>query len=344
MSDKATAPQFPKAHQDKMDAHAKAFNPSSLGTDARWRFDNMDAAEGYFTARQLEYMRPGIIEVKYPELKGAQLIPVNVGGNNGDATYTATVMDRVGQAQVASDMRGDIPRVDVKTTQVTTKYFSILLSYGYSVQEARAAMAANMPLLPSKAMACRLGVETTFDDILFMGNTVTASLGLLTQSSAGSYTTLAGAAGTKTMETKTPDEMLLTLTGSSSKIVTDSMGAFIPNQMVLPYTTWEFCNNKRVGDGTSMNVLPYFIANNPHVKNVDFSQKGESANATKGGWTGKRGVVYKKDPASLEAPVSQPFEQFAPQQDGLDIVTICHLRSAGVILLQPPSMLYFDQI
>src|SRR4029077_19656646 len=74
-----------------------------------------DAAESFFVARQLEFMRPGIYAVQYPALKAQRLIPFNTGIDTGAAQYTATIVDQVGKVQVSADESDDVPMVDLST-------------------------------------------------------------------------------------------------------------------------------------------------------------------------------------------------------------------------------------
>ncbi len=338
MAEQQVTPVFPKAYADKMMQAVLEFNPRDLPPELKY---HKDAAELAFTARQLEFMRPGIIETAYPMMKGKLFVPVNTNANPGHATYTTTIMNHVGQAARGADLKnGDMPRVDVSTTQVTVAFTSYYLSYGYSIEEARAAIVAQLPLPVLKAMACRMELERQLDTTIMLGDSVVGSKGFLTQSSAASYTVVNGGGGAKNFELKTSDEINFTLTSATSKVVTDSKGTLAPDTMVLPYSSYEFIAGKRVGDGTSDTVLSYFLKTNPHITSIDSSHLAESNS----GWTGKRGTVYKKDPTCLEAVVSQPFEQYQPQLDGLETVTICHLKTAGTVLLQPLTMEYFDQI
>lgn len=343
-----TIAMFPKARFDAMLAEARGFDMTKLPaekSDFVKRFDaavqgKMDAAESAYIARQLEFMRAGVMEVQYPELKGARLMPINTSVDPGAASYTYQVSDTIGTALVTSDLATEPPRADVKGSESNQVIRSVIIAYGYSIQEARAAMFAKTPLVPRRAMAARDIMERTIDNIWFLGNDVMGLKGLLNQSSTTTYTVPNGAAGSKTFESKTPDEVVADLNGATNKVVTDSKEVFQPDTMLLPLTSFTYISTKRMGDGDSSTILQHFLKNSPYIKTVEATHKLES-NA---GWTGKRGMVYRKDPMYIEGLLPQPFEQLPPQATAYELVTPCHARCGGVVVYQPKAICYFDQI
>jgi hypothetical protein len=324
---------FPKARLDAMSTDAKAFNP--------YKFDTMDAAESAFIARQLEQIRPGLIEVAYPALKGEQLVPMNFGFDPGAESYTIRIMNKVGEVKVVRDLTtAEIPNVEMSVTEKSVQFFSLATGYMYSLQEARAAIMARMPLNARKAMIAREMMARKMDDIALTGNTELGLLGLFTQTGTTTYATPNGSGGDTEFSTKSADEILIDLNGATHKIVLDTLEAHVPDTMVLPLSIRDVIATRRVGDGTDRSVLQYFLANSLYVTTVEQSTKLESNT----GWTGKRGLVYKKDPTILEMLISQPFEQMAPQVQGFTTQTLCHGRTAGVVTYFPKALAYFDQL
>jgi hypothetical protein len=345
-----TIATFPKARFDAMLEAARGFDPSKVATvektDFQRRFDaavqgKMDAAESAYIARQLEFMRQGVLEVQYPELKGSRLVPVDTAIDPGAASYTYQVSDHVGKALVTSDLATEPPRADVKGSESNQVIRSIIIAYGYSIQEARAAMFAKTPLIPRKAMAARDIMERTIDDIWFLGDLVMGLKGLLNQSSTTTYTIPAGAGGTKAWDSgKTPDEIIADMNAAVNKVVSDSKEVFQPDTMLLPLSTYTYISTRRMGDGDSSTILQHFLKNSPYVKTVEATHKLESNS----GWTGKRGMCYRKDPNFIAGLLPQPFEQLPPQATAYELITPCHARCGGVVVYQPKAICYFDEI
>lgn len=299
-----------------------------------------DAGESVFFARQLEHIRPGVMEIQYPELKGATLVPTDTSIDPGAASLTVQFFDRVGSAKVVADMETEIPRADVSASEGNQIIRSVVASYAYSIQEARAAMFARTPLLSRRAMAARDAIERKLDDVVFIGDTVMGLKGLLNQTGTTTYTITNGAAGDTDWETKTPDEIILDMTSAVNKIVTDSLGMEEPDTMLLPLTSYTYIASKRMGDGDATTILDHFKRCCPMIKTVTSTYKLESNT----GWTGKRMVVYRKDPNKLAFLLPQPFEQFAPQARNFSLFTNCHARTGGVAVYYPKSICYADDI
>lgn len=299
-----------------------------------------DAGESLFMARQLEYLRPGVMEVQYPELKGARLVPVDTNVDPGAASFTYQVFDQVGEALVTSDLSSKPPRADVSGSESNQVIRSVIIAYGYSIQEARAAMMAKTPLIPRRAMAARDIIERTLDNIIFLGNTVMGLKGLLNQSSPVTYATPNGASGDTEFETKTPDEIVADLHGIVNAIVVNSKEIEQPDTLLLPLSSFTYIASRRMGDGDSTTILDHFKRTSPYIKTVEATHKLESNSA----WTGKRMVAYRKDPNKLAFILPQPFEQHPPQADMYELVTPCHARTGGVVVFCPKSIAYGDQI
>lgn len=343
--------QFPTERSDAMTADADAFDRHrpSTRTDSAKRLAAMlavrwDAAESMFFARQLEFIRPGLLEVLYPDLIGKTLVPVNNSVPAGAEQYTYRVSDHVGTAVVTSDYSERAPTADVKGFEYTQQIRGIQIAYQYTLQEARAAMVAGLPLDVRKAMAARDVAERKLDDVIFNGDTAGTLVGLLGLSNTNTYTIPNGAKGVATwfdtngVATKTPDEVVQDMHKATNKIVTDSLNIERPDTMLLPLTSYDFISTTRMGFGSDRTILEFFLSTSPFIKQVVQSHKGETAGVS----SGRRMVVYKRDPMKLEVIIPQEFEQLPPQQEGFRLITHCHMRTGGVVLYYPKSVLYAD--
>jgi len=338
---------FPRAHFDAMIKAAREHDPAKLPdpTTLKWRFDSavggrMDASESAYIARQLEFMRQGVLEVKYPALKGAMLVPIDTSIDPGAASYTYQVYDMVGTALVCADLSTDPPRVDVKGSESNQVIRSVICAFGYSIQEARAAAFAKAPLIPRRAMAARDITERTLDDIWFNGNTVMGLKGLLNLSGTTTYTVVNGAQGFQSWDKKTPDEIVADLNGIVNKIVSDTKEIYAPDTILLPLTAYTLISSKRMGDADPNTILSHFLRNSPYVTNVFATHKSETAGAN----SSRRMVCYRRDPNVLTGLLPQPFEMLPPQQDKYEVVTPCHARTGGVVVFQPLAIAYGDAI
>jgi hypothetical protein len=341
MSESTVNGMFPQARLDEMKKAAAEFdmnNPPKPEWDLRTpQFDSVAAA---FVARQLEYMRPGIFEAKYPSLKGKSLVPINSSMDVGAEQFTITIVDKVGEVKVLKDFAKDLSRVEVSTSQKSMGVFSMGIAYAYNVNEARAAMFARVPLQQRKAMAARDLMARKLDDILFEGETTTGAKGLINQTGTETYTpTSDGAGGSKLWSTKSPDKVLNDLNSPFSTVVLNSKEIHNPNTLVLPLSRYQYIAGTRIGDGTSESIMSYWLRTNPYgIRSIEQTTKLETA----GGSSDARGIAYEKSPQVLEAIVPMEFEQFAPETFNLEVQTICHMRVGGVAVYYPKAICYFD--
>lgn len=334
--------QFPTEAYAKMDAAAKSHNSDSPEAHA-WRFDHnshFDQAEGAYLAHQLTHMRKGIYAVQYPALKAKNLMPFNTTEiDTGAEQIKVEITDYFGEVKVTKGMSDDVPMADVSVAEGNQAIFSMQNAYRYSIQEARAGIMARRPLSPRKALAVKELMERKLDDVAFVGITEVGLKGLANQSGTTVYTLAStGTGGTLTWSTKSPDDILLDMNGAANKCVVDTNEVEIPDTMLLTIAAKQQISSRRMGDGTSATILRQFLDNSDYIQRIETSNKLTSNS----GWTGQRGICYRNDPSRLEVMVSQPFEQFPPQAQGLHVVTLCHLRTAGLALYKPKSVTYFD--
>lgn len=331
---------FPQAELDQMRLDSREASTRPL----QWYFDSegfrKDSNESAFVARQLESIRTGVYKIQYPENKFGRLVPANTEDDTGAEFTTFTIMDGAGQVLVSKDMSTATPMVNIKVSQQSTGIFSLRLGYQYSQQEARAAMFAKRPLLADQAMYTREIMERKLDDIIAQGETTVGLKGLLNQTSQLAFTPVNGQGGLTTFVSKSADEVLADLNNAPNKIVSNSSEIEIPNTAVFPTSIWLALGGRRVGDGTSEQISTYWKRTVQNITTVETTFKAE----TLGAGSTPRITFYRNDPTRIEYSLPQAFEQFAPQAKDLMIVTTCHMRTGGVILKLPKSLLYLDAV
>lgn len=349
--------KFPKARFDAMtaalyDATPLAEMPSSLliGAGAgkrlavKWNLDRLqtqDAAEVAYIVRSLEQIRAGVQETEYPGLNASDWFPFTQDVDPGKESLTITKGDRAGKPEYTKNLKGDAPRVDFDLDQVSYPMASFWLSYGYGIQDVRAARAAGVPLLPHYAMLCREEMARLLDDIAFNGHTNAGLKGIFTLSGVDTYSVPAdGVGGSKAFTAKDPDKVLRDLNAPASQVIVATKGIENPDSVLMPISTHEHIAGRRVGDGTNESILSYWKRTTPHITNIYRSHKGE----TKGGSSDTRMVTYQKRVDKLEMPNAVIYEQFAPgvSANGLEVVTVAHMRTGGMITHRPKSICNSD--
>lgn len=296
----------------------------------------LDANEGIFFAQELESVKARTYDVVYPEFSAMKIIPVDSSAGAGAETITYHQYDQVGFAKIISNYATDLPRVDLKGKKFSSDVKSIGASYGYSIQDIRAARMAGKPLEQRKADAVRRANDQEVNRIAFTGDAAHNMVGLLNHPNITSYTLPAdGTSSSTKFKDKTPDQSIRDLNGMVSKILELTQNTEIPDTILLGHTTHAYLSSTPRSSTTDTTILDFFIRNNPYVKNVQVVPE------LIGSGTGGTDIciIYKKSPDKLTLEIPQPFEQFPVQPEGLEFVVPCHSRFGGVIIYYPLSLI-----
>lgn len=299
----------------------------------------LDASESVFFNRQLEHVKAKAFEVKYEELKGFGFVPVNTEVSYAKETFTYRVWDSFGQAKLIKSYAKDFPRTDVKATEASSRIKSFGDSYGYNVQEIRAAMSEGVSLEQKRANSARKAIDQYHENVIRLGIAEVNLGGFLNISGALDGSSLLGAEPWSAADD--PDDILDDLHAVANYMAEQTNDIEKPNTMLLPLTTYNLISSKRMGAGDgAMTILQCFLANNRYIKSVESWTALETAGAS----SAKRGVCYRKDPDVLEYICPVLFEQFPAQEEGMEFVVYCHARTGGVVCYLPKAVLYFDGI
>lgn len=288
---------------------------------------------GLFLDRQLEYIRPQIFEVEYADIKYSTILPVTSEAGPGAQTFTYRIMDATGDFKLISDAADDLPRADVSQTEKSINIRSFGGSFGYTVQELRAAQMANVALENRRASAVRRAYEEKVESVAMFGESSVGLSGFFNNStvdviSANKWFSTSGV---------TADEMLSILNKGVSAIISGSKMKEQPDTILISYEDYNTISTTRNSDSSDVTVLEYFLRTNPYIRNVEPVNQLDADNSS---LTKNRMVVYKRDPQKVQLHIPQPLELFPPQQRGLEFVVPAHARVGGVALYYPKSVIY----
>lgn len=295
-----------------------------------------DADEGLFFARELERIKSSSYDVLYPEFTASRIIPVSTDAGAGAETITYYQYDQVGLARIIANYATDLPRVDLVGKAFSSKIKSIGTSYGYSIQDVRAARMANKPLEQRKANAARRANDQEANRIAYFGDEKHGLNGLFTHPNITVYTLPADGTGSSTkFKDKTPDQVLRDLNGMANKVIQITKGVEIPDTVILSYTVYGDLATRPRSATSDTSILDYFLKNSPYIKKVEVIPEAAGAG------TGGTDIImmYKKSEDKLTLEIPQPFEQFPQQPEGLEFVIPCHSRCGGVIVYYPLSII-----
>jgi len=302
---------------------------------------NLDANETAFFARELEFIKSRSYDVVYPELKAIQLIPVSTEAGSGAETITYQQFDQVGVAKIIANYADDLPRADIKGKEFTAKVRSIGDSYGYNVQEIRAAQMANRNLTQRKANAARRANDQLVDSLAWYGDATHGLVGLLNNPNITAVEVQVGATtAKKKWAEKNPDEILLDLNDGVTDIIELTNGVEVPDTILIPIAQLALIQKTRLAAGTDTTILQFFLANNPSITRIEWVVQLKAVDPLPSGDTGPKDVmvVYQRNPDKLTLEIPQSYEQFPAQERNLEFVIPTHSRFGGVIIYYPLSV------
>jgi len=304
------------------------------------RMENLDASENAFFSRQLEMTKARTYDRKYPNLRAREFVPLDPELDNAVETIRLRSYTQVGVAKLIASYADDLPRADVQANEATFGVKSIGVSYGYNLQEIRAAQRAGVAIDQKKAAAARRATEVIIDRVLATGDAATGLTGLLNVPNALTYTVPADGTGASALWiNKTPVLIVRDMVGICEYIINQTSEIESPNMLLLPRAQFTLIRTTRFDSNSDKTILDWFRAQYPGVAVEPWYRM---AGAGAGGLN--RMMAYSMTPDHLQGAVPQEFEQLPVQERNLEFVVPCHARVGGVQCYYPLSVAYGDGI
>jgi hypothetical protein len=306
----------------------------------------LDAKYTSALAQQLEFVRAQTYDIKYPEYKARQFIPVDNSVDPGAETISYYQWDMFGMADICANYADDPPMVSALAEKFFNKVEGLHDAYDFTIQDMRRSAMSGMPLEDKKATAARRAMEARIDDIAATGYTKAKLKGLLNNPNVTVATAASDGTSTKwlkadrgTSADKAPADILSDMYTANNTVWTTTKEIFQPDTVLLPTAQMGHIMQTQVNSYQEITLLRSFLANNPFISLVDSWHKLATADAA---GTGPRMVTYKRSSEVLELVIPQEFEQFPEQVRNLSFVIPCHARVGGVVIRYPLAVLYTD--
>lgn len=299
------------------------------------------SAESLFLSRQLEHIRPKVLEVKYPNLMARKVLPVVYEGGPGDSMIVQQVEDATGEAQVVSDKARDLQTVNENRREYSSPIRDLGIAFEYSRRELAAAAKNGIQLAPKRAMSARKVMERGLDRVAFQGDSTYNLPGFANNSQITPSNVANDGTGSSTLwVNKTEDQILRDLFDAANALSNNSKGAFEATDILLPLAKYNFIASKPMGVYRNATILSFFLQTYPKAMSVTpwYKLAGAGASST------DRMIVYQRDPEVLALSIQQEFDMLPPQEAGLMVSVPCTLVTAGVLIDQPLGVAYRDGI
>ena len=309
------------------------------------QFLNLDADEGIFFERELEFLKARTYDILYPELLARRLFPLDSSADPGAETITYYTWDHFGAAKLIHSYADDLQNIEITAKKTIREIYAEAVAFGYSIQDVRAARFGNKPLEERKASAARRQMLQLENKIAWHGNDATRGVpgtdipGFINNPNTNAVTIPQNGGATSTLwADKTPDEIIADVGLMTSTIRDISNGVESPNTLLLPeaqFTQIATTPRSTVSDTT---VLNFILQSNPWISEIIPTYELKGA-APAGAYDGTDTMIlYDRSADKLTLEVPQDIEFLPVQEKALMFEIPVHARTAGVIIYYPKSI------
>lgn len=289
--------------------------------------------------QQLEALLGRLYDRKYPALKARSFLPPSPSIPAGAETVSSIGYDMEGEATILSSYGEQVRRVELDGVKSTWNIIGIAASCAITLQQARAAAMAGVPLDSKGIAAARWLIEKKIDDLLATGDTSSGLDGFLNLTTGSSGVLI---------ENKTGDldgDWELAATAASTVINDfavcyqnfESAAIFLPDTCLLPTNVWSRLMALQINTASSTTVLE-FLSDKYGVA-FDRWSKLDTADSV---GTGGRIVLYQKSEDVISPIISVEPEILPSVWRGTSWETVLHARCGGVRVENPKGILYAD--
>jgi hypothetical protein len=326
-------------------------NKKRKGKNMKRQYINLDADEGVFFSKELEYLKARTYDRLYPELLARRLFPVDSSADPGASTITYQSWDHVGAAKLIHSYAMDLPNIDVTAKEITRKVYGEGAAFGYSLQDIRAARFAGKPLEQRKADATRRQMMQLENKIAFHGNDATLGVpgtdipGFINAPNTTSVTIPDGdTPDTRWLDDagaalKTPDQIIADICLMSTTVRDTTNGVETPNTLLLPEAQYGHISCTPRSSTSDTTILNFVLQSNAWISEIIPVYNLKDAAPASGSYEGQDCMIlYDRSPDKLTLEVPQDFEMLPVQERALYFEVPTHARTAGVIIYYPKSV------
>lgn len=307
---------------------------------------NMDAGEGVFFEKELEFVKARSYDRLYPELLARRLFPVDSSADPGAKTIVYDSWDMAGAAKIIHSYAQDLPAAEVSAIQISRRIYSQGISFGYSLQDIRSAQFSGKPLTQRKADSARKGMLLLENKIAFHGNDVAfggvAGIdipGFINHPNINAVTIPDGASNLTTWVSKTPDEIIADVTLMVSTIRDVSNGVESPNTLLMPELQFTNISTTPRSSTSDTTILDFILKSNAWIREIiPVYNLKDSVPAAAGYDSEDCMILYDRSPDKLTLEIPQDVEMLPVQEKALYFEVPVHSRTAGVIIYYPKSI------
>lgn len=239
--------------------------------------------------------------------------------------------------------------VDINKTAQPLPIWAMELKY--SIPELESAIKVGRPVDQQKFEGLNLKHQMDIDQLVYTGDSAMGSVGMFNNSNVTATTAAAGAQGTTTWATKTPQEILADVNTVLNNTWAATGYSVIPDRVLVPPVQYGVLTSQIVSQAGNMSILKFLEENNLAV------QRGGQLKILPAKWsigmgsggtpqvlgTVDRMMAYARDNMRIRYPMT-PLQKTPLQYLGLWYLCFYYCRLGAVEFVYPSTMQYLDGI
>ena len=292
------------------------------------QFQMLDAQAALgFVVSQSSHIEREVMAIPYPEIRYAEMVPVDTSANPFAASVTFFTQDAVGRAKLMNGKGDDVPLANIMRTKFEQGILDAGIGYEFSLTEIGQAQMMGMSLPNEGASAARMAYEQLVDEVTLNG----------ADGIEGLYNTtgITSAAAAATFLVGTPAQVLAAINTALTAIMTDTNGIDMANTVVLPLAAYSALATRQL-DVTSDVTIMEFIQR----ANVYTTRTGQRLTIIGDHRLTTKMVVYKRDPSVLKLHMPMPLRFLPPQYVNLSVRVPGMFRFAPLSIRRPKAVRY----
>lgn len=319
----------------------------------------LDSGQNFFLARELENIETTEYPVIFAGVLWSKFVPRATDVAPYESVHTYRMFEVQGRAKVGAPNATDQNQVNIVRSEFSRNVVEIPGEFEWGIREIQAAAAKNLPLdrlLPQAAMSV---IARKIDRMVALGDGTSKITGILNHpdvadSGTGLTPTTKTGGGTSWLNgTATPTEILtdinsiVTTTWARLQQATswpggDGTPMFDKFIVLLPLKHWALIASTPRSINSDTTILKYALDNNPMIEAIEPWWHCDTADADHS--DGPLMACYPRDPKAVSAVVPLEYQQQAPQESGLKVVTPCYGTCGGTIFRYTVAASYMKQI
>jgi hypothetical protein len=286
-----------------------------------------DAAALSFVVSQASHIEREVLAIPYPEIRYAQMVPVDTSANPYAASVTFFTQDQVGRAKLMNGKGDDVPLANLVRTKFEQGILDAGIGYEFSLTEIGQAQMMGQNLSADGAAAARLAYEQLVDEVTLNG----------AEGIEGLYATtgIASAAAAATFAAGTPAQVLTAINTALTAIMTDTNGIDLANTIVLPLAAHAAIATRQLDATSDVTILDFIMK-----ANVYTARTGQPLTIMADHRLTTKMVVYKRDPSVLKLHMPMPLRFLPPQLVNLSVRVPAMFRFAPLSIRRPKAVRY----